>query len=209
MLDIINRIKKIQLQSDIINCCSDEIKFPRFEKKVQCSSTKHSSFISKDECITIIQKAKMDMNDELLQLGMKQKDLDFHCQVNPVKSLHEEIIDKELDDYTDDEFDSENVAGNNVEYDVEIEEELQENIRLLHGITGELSLKDYSGAGFDIDEKDPLTVVEDNAGNAKVVRKSAVCWYLQQNKCKLSSDRLQRVQENDIEKSRQKFHGKS
>lgn len=47
------------------------------------------------------------------------------------------------------------------------------------------------------DEKCRFTCVVDNTGKSKVVRKSAVCYMLSKDKHKLSSDRLQRVQEKE------------
>lgn len=219
MLDIINRIRKLQLQSDIINCCSEEIKFPRLEKKIkksqENSNTKHSSLISKDECINVIEKAKSDVADGLIELGINKEDLNFLCQVDVVRSLDEEMIDIELDDFTDDELDSEIINEDtgyrdNLENDSDAEDGLQQDIRLLSGITGELMMKDYSeGLNSSDIEASPFAVVIDNAGYEKVVRKSSICWFLQIDKCKLSSDRLQRVQENDVAKSLRKFDGES
>lgn len=48
-----------------------------------------------------------------------------------------------------------------------------------------------------LDEKSPLAVVVDDTGKSKVVRKSAICFVLAKDRHKLSSDRLQRVQEKD------------
>lgn len=209
MLDIMNRIKKIQLQSDIITCCSEEIKFPRFEKKIGNSNLKRSSRLSKEECIALIEKARKDVSDGLIKLGINQRDLDFHCQVTAVNSLDEENC--ENDDYTDDEFDPENVNEEEtvLENENEVEEGLQEDINLLSGITGELCMKDYSTERVSWDEESPFAVVMDNVGNEKFVRKSSICWFLQKDKYKLSSDRLQRVQEKDVEKLSRKFDGKS
>lgn len=68
-------------------------------------------------------------------------------------------------------------------------------------------LKDYSGdqeyvdqnsEGYvHLDERDRLVLVNDNSGKWKVVRKSAVIYVLTKDKHKLSSDRLQRVQEKE------------
>lgn len=50
---------------------------------------------------------------------------------------------------------------------------------------------------IDLDEKSPFVKVTDKSGKEMVVRKSSVCWLLSQDKFKLSSDRLQRVQERE------------
>lgn len=52
---------------------------------------------------------------------------------------------------------------------------------------------------IQLDEKSKYVVVTDNNRKEKVVRKSAVCYVLSKNKYKLSSDRLQRVKENEYE----------
>lgn len=48
-----------------------------------------------------------------------------------------------------------------------------------------------------LDENAPFTYVVDSTGKSKVVRKSAICYVLSKDKHKLSSDRLQRVQEKE------------
>lgn len=52
----------------------------------------------------------------------------------------------------------------------------------------------------DLDETSPFIKVTDKSGKEMVVRKSSVCWLLSQDKFKLSSDRLQRVQEKEYAK---------
>lgn len=57
----------------------------------------------------------------------------------------------------------------------------------------------FDGDGLDpgLDENGPFTRVVGNSGKSKVVRKSAICYVLSKDKHKLSSDRLQRVQEKE------------
>lgn len=56
---------------------------------------------------------------------------------------------------------------------------------------------EYAEGNMILDEKSPFVVVIDSKGNEMVVRKSSVCWLLSNDKYKLSSDRLQRVQEKE------------
>lgn len=64
-------------------------------------------------------------------------------------------------------------------------------------------LKDYTAKlgnsqdSINLDEKSRFALVVDSTGESKVVRKSAVCYVLSKDKHKLSSDRLQRVQERE------------
>ncbi len=77
------------------------------------------------------------------------------------------------------------------------------------GITGELLLKDYSNGADEnhsankirLNEDSQFVVVVNKKGKEIVVRKSSICWLLSKDKCKLSSDRLQRVQEKDYAES--------
>lgn len=61
-------------------------------------------------------------------------------------------------------------------------------------------LRDYNSNCEEriiLDEKSSFVVVEASKGKEMVVRKSSICWLMSKDKCKLSSDRLQRVQEKD------------
>lgn len=78
------------------------------------------------------------------------------------------------------------------------EEDDQED-HILLGVTGELEMRDYSQTGTVLDEKGRLALVADSTGKEKVVRKGGICWYLNKNRCKLSSDRLKRVMEKDFQ----------
>lgn len=59
-----------------------------------------------------------------------------------------------------------------------------------------------SGDNVDLDETSPFVKVTNNSGKKVIVRKSSVCWLLCEDKFKLSSDRLQRVQEKDYSNKR-------
>lgn len=70
-------------------------------------------------------------------------------------------------------------------------------------------LKDYgnvdSKGSVRLNERSPFVVVTDNNGKEMVVRKTSVCWLLPKEKFKLSSDRLQRVQEKDYTNTSSKY----
>lgn len=65
------------------------------------------------------------------------------------------------------------------------------------------NLLENSQDDISMNENSPFAAVIDGTGKSKVVRKSAVCYVLAKDKHKLSSDRLQRVQEKeyDVDKS--------
>lgn len=91
---------------------------------------------------------------------------------------------------------------NNVEEDDDDLEDGENDRHFLSGITGDFELKDYSQtAGMEIDENSKFVVVVTNTGNPKKVLKSSIVWYLNNNKDKLSSDRLERVRAKGCDKA--------
>lgn len=107
MLDIVNRIKKIQLLSDIVASSNSKIIFPRFEKKVSRTDSAESfRFEGLDQCQVIfeIERARNDVISDLEALGVDSSNLNFYCQVQPV--LERDIIDSTIDDDSNVESDS-------------------------------------------------------------------------------------------------------
>lgn len=99
MLDIIHRIKKIQLQNDIIIASNSKITFPRFEKKVAMvdgSQEQYQFEGLKRSAITFeIEKARKAVISDLENLGIDSSKLNFHCQVKPV--FENDIMDDNSD----------------------------------------------------------------------------------------------------------------
>lgn len=201
MLELINRINKIQLQADIIKKYSGQITFPRFEKKQNTEPAQPQSTLklTKNEIITQIENARCDVMTDIESLGIESNTLDYHCQVQPTlfrnEFSYEEISDDE--DISDDEniHDDENVSD-----DMSDADELEDR-KTLSGVTGELLLKDYSRTGMNVNEEDIFAIVATSTGKAKKVRKSAIVWYLNNSTNKLSSDRLHRVRAKDYDNS--------
>lgn len=101
MLDVMHRIKKVQLQSDIIAEWNESIKFPRFEKKLSAksSSSNYLDGLTQKSIKTVIERAKNAVTRDLENFEIDTSKLNFHCQVKPVLE-----IDDERD--SDDEIDS-------------------------------------------------------------------------------------------------------
>ncbi|XP_037035540.1 uncharacterized protein LOC119073834 [Bradysia coprophila] len=210
MLEIIHRIKKVQLQNDIINESKGEIQFPRFEKKETKASNRSECYrivrLGRQEIIAIIEKSKATVTSELNNLQIGTSKLDFHCQITPVTEADLFDMKKSNDELDSDSDESEsNFLLEFDEGDSEPEEEIREDIETLSGITGELLLRDYehvrSTSDVRLNEGSPFAIVLDNSGKEKVVRKSSICWLLSKEKFKLSCDRLQRVQEKEYGRS--------
>lgn len=201
MLEFINRVNKIQLQADIIKNYSCEINFPRFEDNQNTGTEKLQSTLklSKAEIIAQIEKARCDLTADITSLGVDCTALDYHCQIQPTKFEHEFAYEQ----LSDDDMSDENVSDDgDIEKTIEDVDELEEeDRRKLSGISGELLLQDYSRTGLNVDEDDIYAIVTDSTGKEKKVRKSAIVWYLNNNKSKLSSDRLHRVKAKDYDKA--------
>lgn len=84
MCEIINRIRKVQLQNEIINISQGEIKFPRFEKKTAPKGNQQLiNFLNREAIISIIDRAKNDVVFELENLEVDTSQLNFRCQIQP------------------------------------------------------------------------------------------------------------------------------
>lgn len=77
----------------------------------------------------------------------------------------------------------------------------EEDLHVLSDITGELKLKEYCNNQV-IDETSRFAIVTCSSGKEKIVRKSSIVWLLTNTKNKLSSDRLLRVQQNELKRKR-------
>lgn len=210
MLEFLNRINKIQLQAEIINDYSSHITFPRFAKKrmLDHDHSQSTDKLTKSQIVELIERAKLDLSNDILSLGVNPAECDFHCQISP--SIFEK--DFRYDEITDDEdtenenidsefSDEENVHDfdNTNESDGSGVADDQHDRNILLGITGDLELKNYNpnGADLDVDESSRFVIIAGNDGNPKKVLKSAVVWYLNTSKNHLSSDRLSRVRARD------------
>lgn len=144
MLDIIHRVKNIELQNDIIVNSKSIIKFPRFEKKLDTTSKRLSEHVShrfesldQETIISIIEKARWSVISELESLGIDTIELDFYCQVQPVFEEEISVIDNDIDSELDSDFEdmdtSSDRRGYRSDHESEPDEEIQEDLNLLSG----------------------------------------------------------------------------
>lgn len=76
-----------------------------------------------------------------------------------------------------------------------------DDMHTLSSITEDIELRDYGGTiemEQSLAESSPFAMVNLRSGGFKIVRKSSIVWLLTKNRGYFSSDRLQRVKENDI-----------
>lgn len=206
MLEFMNRMNKIQLQADIVNNYSPQIRFPRFERKENAALKLPETMqkLTKQQIIELIEKAKHDLTRDVACMKMEPELFDYHCQINPTLFEREFSYDNISDD--EDESDEFNDDYNMPHIETTVDEdELEDDANdrnFLSGITGDIELTDYSqNGGMNVDESGKLAVVVTNSGKCKLVMKSAIVWYFNENKGKLSSDRLERVRAKDCDKA--------
>lgn len=107
MLDIIHKIKKIQLQNDIVKASNDTIKFPRIEKKAAMAESSKEQYqfegLTEAAIIVEIEKARNTAMNDLENLGIDTSRLNFHCQVQPVFEMDDSSGDIDSDEDSDSE----------------------------------------------------------------------------------------------------------
>lgn len=166
--EIVARINKIQLQRDI--SFRSKFEYPR-SKNPEHGNGKKYNLPSVEQIIETIEKSKKNAFEDAFGIGLTRqrsmKNIDFSCQLPPIKPK----ASKEF-----------YVSGDAQQ--TEIQFCLPENI----------ALKNYNTKfdGEDISPTSPF--VEIKAGYKRhVLKKTSLCWLLQADCVKLSSDRLQRV----------------
>lgn len=202
MLEMINRSKKVQLQSDIVSTAPENIKFPRIQVKKIKSNIPHT-FPTNNEMILLIEKARKRAVEDASNIGINvPADQDFSCQLKFTPEIDLALDEEDLVDL--DDLEEESVSSQETERELnglfadEADMETKRNLHALSSMPGELVLKNYAHCGITLNENSPYTVIRDDLGNEKVVRKSTICWLLTDNKHSLSSDRLTRVKQCEL-----------
>lgn len=202
MLEMINRLKKVQLLSDIVTDAPGEIKFPRIQNRK--TLTRLSEFPTDEEILDLIEDAKKKASADVLEIGIdveKTPTIDFKCQVlydnatsgsDDLKCLYDPD-DKDIEDIVSEHVEEFDNLGEDESY-----QELSKDLNTLSSMTGPLNLKVHTYSGIDLSETSPYCIVSDGSGNEEPVRKSSICWFLSRNKHSLSSDRLTRVKQSEL-----------
>lgn len=165
MLNIVNRIQNIQLQSDIMTLFWHIKVSTAWEKQnAVASSVDNVTPISTTEIISLIEEAKADLTKDMLECN------DFKWPVNPTDFETEFQYDEDGhesdDDYWNDEFYDGNINENFTDdFDAEERNDLQNHYNKLSGVTdGTLSLPNYSYTGASVDPKSRFAVVLNSKG---------------------------------------------
>lgn len=168
------RISKIQIQSDIMNATSDEFVYPRFKQKSEHIKIEHFELPSKEEIFAEIEHCQKDAISTAKKFGLiapRCKIKNYVCKLNSLETK---------------------IKATKINYD---STDQREDIALLD--LGNIQLKDYTGKMKNpiIDINSPYIELLGDDGEQKIVKKTSLCWLLQEDCPKLSSDRLLRVRQ--------------
>jgi len=213
LLDVIHRIKKIQLQSDILASeLNKNINFSRLKPKVKTIQIQ-SNLPTNDDIYETIEEARKKAITDTHKFGLKPGELNCNLPL---------VVDERVDDSEVDSYDNENnnlydyvdgtrenstvTSTSRVSISKSMEQEnddfpaedILKDVSTLSCVSdGYLNMKDYGETTLVLNETSPFTIVTDAHGKEIVVRKSSICWLLNKNCSRLSSDRLQRVIEKE------------
>lgn len=168
LYELLHMIGRVELKSEIENSkLSGLVNFPRLKK-----TEKHKIFDlpSNKEIETVMENAY-----EAALLDARRVEMTVNANIKKCEIVRGNIH------YADQ-------PERNVESDSE-EKDFMIDCRYFQEYTDEAS-KRYS----DINENSPFVHIIDEDGSTKVIKKSAIVWLLSEEKGKLSSDRLKRVQ---------------
>lgn len=198
ILDMLHRMNKIELQNEMMSKCSF-LKFPRHDRKTAAEQPELINLPNDAEIISLIEEAKEDATNDARDVGMLVSNTNFSCQVDPISDCNNDV---DLH-YQDEEFLFESERFNDELDDAEnLTPDLQDDLNKLNSVTGSLQMRDYSECQVKLSETSPYTVVSNSSGKDVVVRKSSICWLLSKDKHSLSSDRLLRVRDTEMDKSK-------
>lgn len=169
------RISKIHMQNEIVHVTKDEFIYPRLIKNTKSEENhKTIQLPTKQEIFAAIEACQRDAIATANKFGLinkRCKNKTYVCKLNTLKTKVERA------EYTE---------------ETTIQEE---NIALLD--LNNIQLKDYRDkfVNTDIDVTGPYVRIMNEYGDEIVVKKTSLCWLLQKDTLKLSSDRLLRVRD--------------
>lgn len=217
--EVSDRMKKIQLQNDIISTSCPNYIFPKLKRMKDKNDSKSIPLPSTREIYDEIERSRKSALSDAIKLGLITRadggSFNFECQVKPyVRPLDENKIEsnqkrmkiaklplkkklKRLCCYKERcrMRNPRNIEWcsnhRNIEFKRKPTSEYERNILRLRSIT----LKNFADkfVGTTVEESSPY--VEVYRGNAKrtIVKKTSFCWLLRRDVERLSSDRLERV----------------
>lgn len=195
LLEFIQKLKRIHTQGEIV--CSTNmknVKFPRLENKL-LNMLVSNDLPSNEDIIENIEKAKRNAIHDLkmfnLQLTEDELKLECKLELKNIEIHFEEVDEEEIES-------DENIENEIVDNDV-FENEIIDlhDLSILTNVSDNIQLKSYEKENI-LAEDNPFTMVTSLSGKTKIVKKSSIVWLLSTSNTKMSSDRLLRVQQNEI-----------
>lgn len=178
--EIVSRISKIQLQSDIAMSIGSNYNFPLLNR----IQTKHNPIVfdlpTAHEIQNVIEQAQNDALKDAGPLGLitnkKINEIDLSCPIKPFNDMKR-------------------AKTNNV--NKRLQQDFARSLTMRDFDFEHIKLKNFSEKCDDeIDNDSGFVEVFRNEYNRIVVKKTSLCWFLRNDYAKLSSDRLERVKAN-------------
>lgn len=193
--EILSRISKIQLQSEIAYNNYESFKFPRLGNSHGHLQSIKCELPTLEEIYKQIEASKGVAIKDALNIGLlKKKQASnskiYACKVNSIDSKGSIPEKKTMPQHQKPQKTS-----------------IAEKSKILLQLHGTL-LKNYSDKFENkfIDETSPYTEIFRAKGKRLVVKKTSLCWLLRKDWQKISADRLQRVQANVNGRPKRIFH---
>lgn len=188
VLEIMQRMSKIELQNDIVHTKLKDYKFPRTALNgssfYPCSpdvAQRNLPLPSAEDIFRQMDLAKLEAVEYAESLGLKVSSLCTTCELK-IKEIGTKMLKKEVHKHPDEENDAVPEARN---------EDMGEMLQLF----GNLNLKEYSEKVKDanITTESQYVRIRDTFNQSLVVKKYSLCHILSKTTSKVSSDRLRRV----------------
>lgn len=201
VLGALRRIKQIQLLSEILAFGFDKLEhkiiFPRTRFLNASNEKQEETFeeiprfplpLTIESIKQVMSQARADARETAEALGMKGAE-------NAEYEVHLKSIDSpDFTDIVDDEPDIQ--MHGDADDDEDDDRPCDAELKILQNRRKPINLPDFSDNNKEVTPEGPTVVVIDSLGNRKVVKKSSLCWFLD-NRHKLSSDRLLRVKQGE------------
>ncbi|KAF5280410.1 hypothetical protein FQR65_LT03219 [Abscondita terminalis] len=193
--DLSYRIGRIHTINNIISDMNAEFSFPREEKKgiVKQNLLKYSltyEEIGRIDIESTVQRALNDVRKHVEKIEILKDEIDY-MNLDLQLIIHGNEETKEFHDIEIDENITKELGDDRVESDDYAIEEIRNETIIEDSEERSLDLKDYSQNVKDISQ-DSIYVKIDLKDKIAIIKKSSLCWLLNESNGRVSNDRLRR-----------------
>lgn len=182
-LEILHRLKRIDLQTEISYTALPQFNFPRIGNKLKAvaNNKKHFDLPSDSEICRIIENSKEQAIHDLMELNLNPNAFESTCSKFNTHKYDDFLVRADVPSIPP-------LRTENFDHEL--------NCHTLFAID-DVELRDYSMKSNinteNLPQDGPYVKVKLSCGDTIIVRKTSLCWLFTKDKCRLSTDRLQRV----------------